>query len=180
MKKRRPVQNVSFVSHVSCPHLLIIGIATPEVPQKSFLEVGGEVEGEQLEEDPDRGSLKGFMDKTQGELTYLMVAPSNPLPPREQLFDEMLQPPAFDGMQLNTEDAYNQPRQKATCAKPIYRGHRHLQTTIHLQCHRRQLWPSATLILLELSLSSNLSLKPRSRNGLQPSKTPRPLQQRKK
>ena len=93
-------------------YLLIRGIAAPEKPQKTFLEVGGDIEGEQLEEDPDRGSLKGFMDKTQGELTYLMVAPSNPLPPREPLFDDMLQPPAFEHQQ-SAEDAYQQPRQKS-------------------------------------------------------------------
>ena len=93
-------------------YLLIGGIAAPEKPQKSFLEVGGDIEGEQLEDDPDRGGLKGFMDKTQGELTYLMVAPSNPLPPREPLFDDMLQPQAFEHQQI-AEDAYQQPRQKS-------------------------------------------------------------------
>jgi striatin 1/3/4 len=93
--------------------LLTSPVAAPEKSQKSFLEVGGEVEGEQLEEDPDRGSLKGFMDKTQGELTYLMVSPSNPLPPREPLFDDMLQPPMFDGPQQSAEEAYQQPRQKS-------------------------------------------------------------------
>lgn len=50
-----------------------------------------------LDEDPDRGGVKGFMDKTQGELTYLMVSPSNPLPPRDAPFieDLPLQPPSF-------------------------------------------------------------------------------------
>lgn len=67
-----------------------------------------------LEEDPDRGSLKGFMDKTQGELTYLMVSPSNPLPPREHPFEEMLQAPMFDVPQRSLEEAYQQQaRQKS-------------------------------------------------------------------
>lgn len=94
--------------------LLIDGIAAPEKSQKSFLEVGADVEVEKAEEDPDRGSLKGFMDKTQGELTYLMVSPSNPLPPREPLaFDEMLQPPGFDAQQQSSEEAYQQSRQES-------------------------------------------------------------------
>ncbi|KIM99053.1 hypothetical protein OIDMADRAFT_146710 [Oidiodendron maius Zn] len=85
----------------------------PEKAQKSFLEVGPEMEVEKVEQDPDRGNLKEFMDKTQGELTYLMVSPSNPLPPREPLaFEEMLQPPAFEGQQI-TEEAYQQPRPKS-------------------------------------------------------------------
>lgn len=94
---------------------LIFAIAPPEKSHNSFLEVGGEPEGEKTEEDPDRGSLKGFMDKTQGELTYLMVSPSNPLPPREPLvFEEILQPPAFDAEQQSLEEAYQQPaRQKS-------------------------------------------------------------------
>jgi striatin 1/3/4 len=67
-----------------------------------------------VEEDPDRGNLKGFMDKTQGELTYLMVSPSNPLPPREPLaFEEMLQPPTFDAQQQLLDESYLVPtRQK--------------------------------------------------------------------
>ncbi len=56
-------------------------IAAQDKPHNSFLDTEGE--GEKGDEDPDRGSLKGFMDKTQGELTYLIVSPSNPLPPRE-------------------------------------------------------------------------------------------------
>lgn len=56
-------------------------MAAREKPHNSFLDTEGE--GEKADEDPDRGNLKGFMDKTQGELTYLMVSPSNPLPPRD-------------------------------------------------------------------------------------------------
>ncbi|KAI9054015.1 hypothetical protein LZ554_002957 [Drepanopeziza brunnea f. sp. 'monogermtubi'] len=63
--------------------------AAQERPHNSFLDT--EAEGEKADEDPDRDSLKGFMDKTQGELTYLMVSPSNPLPPRKPSPpDEML------------------------------------------------------------------------------------------
>lgn len=74
---------------------LIGNIAAQDKPHNSFLEVEGE--GEKTEDDPDRGNVKGFMDKTQGELTYLMVAPSNPLPPREPPPEELLQPPTFGG-----------------------------------------------------------------------------------
>jgi len=38
---------------------------------------------EQPDEDPERASVKSFLDKTQNELSYLMLSPSNPLPPRE-------------------------------------------------------------------------------------------------
>lgn len=84
--------------------------------------VDGEGEGEgeldRTEEDPDRGNLKGFMDKTQQELTYLMVSPSNPLPPREPLPQEeiLLQPPSFGpapGQQSLEEIYQQQPRQKS-------------------------------------------------------------------
>ncbi|KAH6669792.1 putative Striatin pro11 [Halenospora varia] len=82
-----------------------------ENPHNSFLDVEGEGE-ERMEEDPDRGSLKGFMDKTQGELTYLMVSPSNPLPPRDPPPPEgvLLQPPSFGPPpgQQSQEDSYQQ------------------------------------------------------------------------
>lgn len=86
-----------------------------EIVQKSFLEIGSEMEVDKAEEDPDRGNLKGFMDKTQGELTYLLVSPSNPLPPREPLvYEDMMQPPSFDAQQQSAEEAYQQqPRQKS-------------------------------------------------------------------
>ena len=48
------------------------------------------------------------MDKTQGELTYLMVSPSNPLPPREPPLEEMLQPPTFGVPQQSLEEIYQQ------------------------------------------------------------------------
>ncbi|TVY35385.1 Striatin [Lachnellula subtilissima] len=90
-------------------------LATQDKPHNSFLDVeDGE---ERLDEDPDRGSLKGFMDKTQGELTYLMVSPSNPLPPRDPPPPEdiLLQPPSFGQgpSQQSLEEMYQQqPRQK--------------------------------------------------------------------
>jgi striatin 1/3/4 len=70
-----------------------------------------------MEEDPDRGNLKGFMDKTQGELTYLMISPSNPVPPREPPPQEeiLLQPPSFGPVpsQQTLEEIYHsQSRQK--------------------------------------------------------------------
>ena len=85
-------------------------IASQEKPHNSFLEVegDGEGEGEKLEADPDRGNLKGFMDKTQGELTYLMVSPSNPMPPREPVLEEILQPPTFGVPQQSLEEIYQQ------------------------------------------------------------------------
>ena len=61
-----------------------------------------------MDDDPDRGSLKGFMDKTQGELTYLMVSPSNPLPPREPPLEDILQPPTFGVPQPSLEEIYQQ------------------------------------------------------------------------
>ncbi|TVY58582.1 Striatin Pro11 [Lachnellula cervina] len=88
---------------------------TQDKPHNSFLDV--EESEERADEDPDRGSLKGFMDKTQGELTYLMVSPSNPLPPRDPPPPEdiLLQPPSFGQgpSQQSLEEMYQQqPRQK--------------------------------------------------------------------
>ncbi|KAH8748697.1 WD40-repeat-containing domain protein [Hyaloscypha sp. PMI_1271] len=77
-------------------------------PHNSFLDIE---DGEKQDEDPDRGSLKGFMDKTQGELTYLMVSPSNPLPPRDPPPPEeaLLQPPSFQAPgQPSLEEIYQQ------------------------------------------------------------------------
>jgi striatin 1/3/4 len=93
-----------------------VEIAAPKKPHNSFLVVEGE-EGDQIEDDPDRGNLKGFMDKTQGELTYLMISPSNPVPPREPLPREEIshQPPSFAPApsQQTLEDMYQaQARQK--------------------------------------------------------------------
>lgn len=83
-------------------------IASQTKPHNSFLEVEVERDAEKLEDDPDRGSLKGFMDKTQGELTYLMVSPSNPLPPREPPLEELLQPPNFGVPQQSLDEIYQQ------------------------------------------------------------------------
>lgn len=81
-------------------------------PHNSFLDTEGEEGEERLDDDPDRGSLKGFMDKTQGELTYLMVSPSNPLPPRDPPPPEevLLQPPSFGPPpgQQSLEEIYQQ------------------------------------------------------------------------
>ncbi|TVY62877.1 Striatin Pro11 [Lachnellula suecica] len=92
------------------------GLASQDKPHNSFLEVEEDVEADRAEEDPDRGSLKGFMDKTQGELTYLMVSPSNPLPPRDPPPpEEALLPPSFGpgpGQQSLEEIYQQQPRQK--------------------------------------------------------------------
>ena len=93
---------------------LITDAASQDKPHNSFLEVEGEGEGEKLEGDPDRGNIKGFMDKTQGELTYLLVSPSNPLPPREPPLEELLQPPTFGVPQQSLEEIYQQQaRQKS-------------------------------------------------------------------
>ncbi|CZR53509.1 probable signal transduction scaffold protein, essential for virulence and fertility [Phialocephala subalpina] len=88
-----------------------------EKPHNSFLDTEEGESGERPEDDPDRSSLKGFMDKTQGELTYLMVSPSNPLPPRDAPVEEiLLQPPSFNnpGQQQSLEEIYQQQaRQKS-------------------------------------------------------------------
>jgi striatin 1/3/4 len=81
------------------------------------LDTDGEEAEQKLDDDPDRSSLKGFMDKTQGELTYLMVSPSNPLPPREPppVEEILLQPPSFGpppGQQSLEEIYQQQARQK--------------------------------------------------------------------
>ncbi|KAN0109944.1 WD40 repeat-like protein [Hyaloscypha variabilis] len=79
-----------------------------EKPHNSFLDIE---DGEKQDEDPDRGNLKGFMDKTQGELTYLMVSPSNPMPPRDPPPPEeiLLQPPSFQAPgQPSLEEIYQQ------------------------------------------------------------------------
>ncbi|KAI6713828.1 hypothetical protein JHW43_003679 [Diplocarpon mali] len=84
------------------------GAAAQEKPRNSFLVTG---EGEKTDEDPDRGSLKGFMDKAQGELTYLMIAPSNPLPPREPSPpEEILSQPSYKPgqSQPSLEEIYQQ------------------------------------------------------------------------
>jgi striatin 1/3/4 len=86
----------------------MIDLAVQDKPHNSFLEVEGEGEGEKDEDDPDRGNVKGFMDKTQGELTYLMVSPSNPLPPRDPPLEEILQPPTFGVPQQSLEEIYQQ------------------------------------------------------------------------
>jgi striatin 1/3/4 len=89
-------------------HCTDIEEAVQDKPHNSFLDIE---DGEKLDEDPDRGSLKGFMDKTQGELTYLMVSPSNPLPPRDPPPPEeaLLQPPSFQAPgQPSLEEIYQQ------------------------------------------------------------------------
>lgn len=87
-------------------------LASQYEPHNSFLDTEDDEQGEKTEEDPDRGNLKGFMDKTQGELTYLMVSPSNPLPPREPPSPEeiLLQPPSFGPApgQQSLEEIYQQ------------------------------------------------------------------------
>lgn len=45
--------------------------------------------GEDFDEDPERGSLKSFLDKAQAEVSYLILSPSNPPPPRD-LRDDIL------------------------------------------------------------------------------------------
>jgi striatin 1/3/4 len=99
-------------------------IASQDKPHNSFLVVegdgegDGDGEGEKLEDDPDRGTLKDFMDKTQGELTYLMVSPSNPLPPREAPLEEMLQPPTFGVPQQSLEEIYQQQARQKSMRDP--------------------------------------------------------------
>lgn len=89
-------------------------VASQDKPHNSFLDIEGEGQGEKTEDDPDRGNVKGFMDKTQGELTYLLVSPSNPLPPRDPPLEEVLQPPTFGAPQQSLEEIYQQQaRQKA-------------------------------------------------------------------
>ena len=88
--------------------------AAQEKRHNSFLDVEGEGEGDRVEDVSDRGNVKGFMDKTQGELTYLLVSPSNPLPPRDPPIEEILQPPTFGMPQQSLEEIYKeQAMQKA-------------------------------------------------------------------
>ena len=86
--------------------------AAPEKPHNSFLDTEGDGEVEKGADDPDRGSVKIFMDRTQGELTYLMVSPSNPLPPRDPPPPEdiLMHPPSFGPAltQQSLEDVYQQ------------------------------------------------------------------------
>lgn len=85
-----------------------------EKPHNSFLEVEGD--GEKGDDEPDRTNMKGFMDKAQGELTYLMVSPSNPTPPREAPPPEDILPPQSYGQQgqQSLEEIYHQQaRQKS-------------------------------------------------------------------
>ncbi|KAI1001209.1 Striatin [Podosphaera aphanis] len=74
-------------------------------PHSSFLNIM-EDDGENMDQDPDRKNLKSFIEKTQGELTYLMLSASNPLPPRESI-DELM-PLRFGpgSMQQNPEEVF--------------------------------------------------------------------------
>jgi striatin 1/3/4 len=113
--QRRKFGNYAIVAECRVTDGLL---AHPAKPHNSFLDTEADqgIE-ERLDDDSDRGSLKGFMDKTQGELTYLMVSPSNPLPPREPPPPEeiLLQPPSFGpplGQQTLEEIYQQQARQK--------------------------------------------------------------------
>ncbi|RFU24012.1 hypothetical protein B7463_g12324, partial [Scytalidium lignicola] len=79
-----------------------------EKPRKPYLEGEGDGGEQRPEDESDRVEMKGFMDKAQGELTYLMVAPSNPLPPREPPpLEEALQPPSFGVAQAQPMEMYD-------------------------------------------------------------------------
>lgn len=68
---------------------------------------------ERLDEDPDRESLKAFLDKAQAEVTYLMVSPSNPLPPRETSDDLLSLPLGINSGQSDPGHIYQpQTRQR--------------------------------------------------------------------
>lgn len=69
----------------------LIYVATLGAPRNSFLDTE-DLEGRdsQAYDDTDRSGLRGFMEKSHGELAYLLVAPSNPLPPREGSQEEYL------------------------------------------------------------------------------------------
>ncbi|KAH8820689.1 WD40-repeat-containing domain protein [Xylogone sp. PMI_703] len=75
-------------------------------PRKPYVEGEGDTGEQRPEDETDRAEMKNFMDKAQGELTYLMVAPSNPLPPREPL-EEVLQPPTFGVAQAQPMEIYD-------------------------------------------------------------------------
>ncbi|RQM08060.1 hypothetical protein DH86_00001390 [Scytalidium sp. 3C] len=77
-----------------------------EKPRKPYIEGEGEGDEQRPEDETDRAEMKNFMDKAQGELTYLMVAPSNPFPPREPP-EESLQPPSFGVPQNQQVDLYD-------------------------------------------------------------------------
>ncbi|KAI6248790.1 Striatin Pro11 [Erysiphe necator] len=72
----------------------------PEKHHKSFFYPEDTVDN--LDENPERSNLKSFMDKTQAEVIYLMLSPSNPLPPRDP--NEELPSQPFDPSQ-NQQDS---------------------------------------------------------------------------
>ncbi|RKF62192.1 Striatin Pro11 [Erysiphe neolycopersici] len=71
-----------------------------------------------IDEDPERSNLKSFMDKTQAEIIYLMLSPSNPLPPRDP--NEELSSHIYETNpnQQESEHIY----QQASRQKMIYSG----------------------------------------------------------
>lgn len=95
--------------------------------KKTFLHTDDTVDS--LDEDPERSNLKSFMDKTQAEIIYLMLSPSNPLPPRDP--NEEILPHTYETNpnQQESERIY----QQANRQKMIYTGHNRLSpiTTHH-------------------------------------------------
>ena len=85
----------------------LIVVASPEKPHNSFLDTEEEAEKVEDSEDPERGSMKTYMEKTQGELSFLLISPSNPLPPREPPQEEIL-PFSVQQNQQSIEDMYSQ------------------------------------------------------------------------
>ncbi|CAD6505805.1 BgTH12-01292 [Blumeria graminis f. sp. triticale] len=90
-------------------------------------------------EDPSRESMKEFLDKTQGELTYLMLSPLNPLPPRQATDNNALHPTfgAYSS-QTGPEAAYqHQNRQRnvhTNIPRSLSRSHPSSQTPISEFC----------------------------------------------
>jgi striatin 1/3/4 len=97
-------------------HSIILNyiVAMSNKPHNSFLEAEGDNEAKMAIES-EKAGMREFMDKSQAELTYLLVAPPNPMPPREAPPppDEILPFGVSQSQQQNLEEMYQQPtRQK--------------------------------------------------------------------
>ncbi|KAF7900351.1 uncharacterized protein EAF01_007653 [Botrytis porri] len=78
---------------------------TKREAHNSFLVVDGEPDAKKAVQ-AEKGNMKDFMDKSQGELTYLLIAPPNPMPPREapQPPEEILPFGVSQAQQQNIEE----------------------------------------------------------------------------
>lgn len=87
----------------------LTGFPARREAHNSFLEVEGDNDARKAAQSEKNG-MKDFMDKSQGELTYLLIAPPNPMPPREAPAppEEILPFGAAQGQQQNLEEIQQQ------------------------------------------------------------------------